>query len=395
MVRLGPRRSAAPGQSREGSGRLRLAGVGVHPLGVRRFRLHLRLDAVNAGFGQPRRPISIPEVIIHRVTGPRLRVVEPLHLAGADGLVLVVEADPSGIPPNRSHYYVELIDPTLDPGGRIALFSLSGAAVVEFTDWVPKQVDEVTAPAISYMARDYESFRRTMLDHLALSVPSWSETHAADVGVTLVELLAYAADYLAYQQDAVATEAYLDTCLHRVSAARHAALLDYRASEGCNARTWIAAEVTTPVTLVRSTRLATDVGSPGVLVDDEAAVNAGALFFETLDVASFDPRHNAIPIQAPGRGTFTVPAGATSLDLTGDYPDLAAGMAVVLEQLGEPAPGALAPRTGAHVVRLVQPPRSLSSPEGEDVVTRIEWGAEDALPFPLTVAEVTASGSRA
>ena len=48
-----------------------------------------------------------------------------------------------------------------------------------------------------------------MLDRMAVLAPDWSERNPADLGVALVELLAYVGDSLSYQQDAVATEAYL------------------------------------------------------------------------------------------------------------------------------------------------------------------------------------------
>src|SRR5215208_1730255 len=62
------------------------------------------------------------------------------------------------------------------------------------------------APVIDYLAKDYASFRRLMLDRLAVVMPDWRERHPADLGVALVETLAYAADQLSYFQDAVATE---------------------------------------------------------------------------------------------------------------------------------------------------------------------------------------------
>src|SRR2546427_6685807 len=46
------------------------------------------------------------------------------------------------------------------------------------------------------------------------------------------ELLAYVGDYLSYQQDAVATEAYLGTARRRVSVRRHARLVDYLVHDG-------------------------------------------------------------------------------------------------------------------------------------------------------------------
>lgn len=96
-----------------------------------------------------------------------------------------------------------------------------------------------TQPDIDYLAKDYESFRELILDRLALIMPQWTETHAPDLGITLVELLAYVGDYLSYYQDAVATEAYLGTARQRISVRRHARLVDYAMHDGCNARAWL------------------------------------------------------------------------------------------------------------------------------------------------------------
>ncbi len=96
-----------------------------------------------------------------------------------------------------------------------------------------------TQPDIDYLAKDYESFRELILDRLALIMPQWTETHEPDLGITLVELLAYAGDYLSYFQDAVATEAYLGTARQRISVRRHARLVDYLMHDGCNARAWL------------------------------------------------------------------------------------------------------------------------------------------------------------
>src|SRR6202035_3449141 len=87
--------------------------------------------------------------------------------------------------------------------------------------------------------KDYSSFRQLIFDRLALTMPAWQEQHVPDVGVTLVEIFAYVADYLSYYQDAVATEAYLGTARQRISVRRHVRLVDYRMHEGCNARAWV------------------------------------------------------------------------------------------------------------------------------------------------------------
>ncbi len=97
-----------------------------------------------------------------------------------------------------------------------------------------------------------------MLERMALLAPGWTERPPADVGVTLVEMLAYVADELSYRQDAVATEAYLDTARSRVSLRRHARLVDYRVHDGCNARAWVQIRVNaTTVELPRGTPLLT------------------------------------------------------------------------------------------------------------------------------------------
>ena len=66
----------------------------------------------------------------------------------------------------------------------------------------PATYDE---PAINYLAKDYSSFRQVLLDRLAITLPDWQEKHVPDIGVALVELMAYVGDYLSYYQDAVST----------------------------------------------------------------------------------------------------------------------------------------------------------------------------------------------
>jgi predicted phage baseplate assembly protein len=99
-------------------------------------------------------------------------------------------------------------------------------------------------PEINYLAKDYASFRQLILDRLALIMPDWQERHIPDISITLIEMLAYVGDYLSYYQDAVATEAYLETARQRISNRRHARLVDYQMHEGSNTRTWLFVEMT-------------------------------------------------------------------------------------------------------------------------------------------------------
>ncbi|MEU1948387.1 putative baseplate assembly protein, partial [Streptomyces sp. NPDC020125] len=119
----------------------------------------------------------------------------------------------------------------------------------EDDDDLPATFRTAPAPVIDYTARDYDTLRQVVLDRLRLTTPDWVERNAADLGTTLVELLAYTADQISYQQDAVATEAYLDTARRRVSVRRHVRLIDYAMHDGCNARAFVTVETVEPLTL--------------------------------------------------------------------------------------------------------------------------------------------------
>ena len=87
-------------------------------------------------------------------------------------------------------------------------------------------------PPINYLAKDYTTFRQVMLDRMNQLLPSWGASTEADIGVMLAEVVAYACDQLSYRQDAVTTEAYLNTARSRISLRRHARLVDYQDRRG-------------------------------------------------------------------------------------------------------------------------------------------------------------------
>jgi hypothetical protein len=82
--------------------------------------------------------------------------------------------------------------------------------------------DVVTPPDINYLAKDFTTFTTLMSDRMSQLVPDWQQSSLADYGMALIELLAYAGDQLSYQQDAIATEAYLETARRRISLRRRA-----------------------------------------------------------------------------------------------------------------------------------------------------------------------------
>jgi hypothetical protein len=392
----------------------------VHFLG--RAPRDVKLDNVRIEGGRRVRDIGVRRVFIER---------------GADGRsddALVVEVDRAGDASRYELCFVEeVVDqqglPVLDADGARTYRPLTGfdpryhRVDFSFHSACPSDLDCAPAAscppkdragaAIDYLAKDYASFRRVLLDRLALTLPNWSERHVPDLGITLVEILAYVADHLSYYQDAVATEAYLDTARRRISVRRHARLVDYVLHEGTNARAWVCVELHQPSELALK-------GRDVFFVAGRGDTNAREPLFEgeldhcftagEYDV--FEPlwpdrelrlreAHNRIRFYTWGERECCLPRGATSAtlaDFAGDGPgedarvlDLAAegGDVLVFEEVLGPRTGspADADPTRRHAVRLTRATRSVD-PVTRAPVVEITWSREDALPFALCLSAI-------
>lgn len=245
---------------------------------------------------------------------------------------------------------------------------------------------------IDYLARDYAGLRGLMLDRLAATTPGWTERNPVDQQVMLVELLAATADQLSYQQDAVATEAYLGTARHRASLQRHARLLDYRIHQGNNARTWLHVAVQPGSTLdgVAPLPAHTPVltGPTPRRLDAAAlaeAVQQGATVFETLHAQTLHATQNEIVLHTWSHALTCLPRGSTSAMLQAPQPlGLQRGDALLLEQTLDPVHGD-AERDAARrwVVRLLSVDTGHADPIDGLPLVQVRWHAADALPFAL------------
>ena len=90
---------------------------------------------------------------------------------------------------------------------------------------------------VDYLARDFLSFRKALLDFASLRYPDWQDRLEADAGIMLVEVMSALGDELSYVQDRYAREAYLETATQRRSLRHHARLVDYEIHEGLAAST--------------------------------------------------------------------------------------------------------------------------------------------------------------
>ena len=277
--------------------------------------------------------------------------------------------------------------------------------------------DAQTPPAINYLAKDYGSFRGIMLDRLSQLLPGWNASSEADLGIALTELIAYVADRLSYRQDAIATEAYLETARSRISLRRHALLVDYHVHDGCNARTWMQLQVKGSVgdkvfldrKVTRFHTVAAGIPSSLTSLDDQrAALRSGAQFFEPMWDQVLYPEHNQISFYTWGDTDCCLPKGATEATLHGSFPKLRPGDVLIFQEMLGPKTGVAADADIRHrcAVRLTQVATQdasgnpLVDPLFEDgtglpiegpaqkptPVTEIQWSQEDALPFPVCIS---------
>ncbi|MEH2127695.1 putative baseplate assembly protein [Nostoc sp.] len=278
---------------------------------------------------------------------------------------------------------------------------------------------QLVEPAINYLAKDYASFRQLILDRLSLIMPDWEERHVPDLGITLVEILAYVGDYLSYYQDAVATEAYLETARQRISVRRHARLIDYPMHEGCNARTWLWLETSIDISLKpKNFYFITNYKNAppfGTILEDirhlhDVPPNSYEVF-EPLTPLPIDlySAHNKILFYTWGDGSCCLSYGSTSATLVDEFihptqPEransssqleyqrklhLEIGDILIFEEIRSPKTGIPedADMKHRHAVRLTNVKASVDELYNQPIV-EIEWAEEDALPFPLCISAI-------
>ncbi len=350
-----------------------------------------------------------------RITPIRVLGVTPG--TGSSANVLTVEVDQPG---DFSLYTLRLITDALDETVPSDFDPQLAAVEFSFKVECPSPFDcapqhrcpevQEPAPVIDYLAKDYASFRRVMLDRMAALMPQWKERNAADLGVMLVEALASTADQLSYQQDAVATEAYLGTARRRISVRRHARLMDYFMSEGCNARTWIHVHVSTDVVRVdpadpavpMGTKFTTRIpGQPTLIADDPRVYERADLIFEAMEsLQSLYAEHNELLFYTWSNERCCLPKGAVAATLSGHHPNLTSGTILLFEEVIGPETGSPsdADPTRRHVVRLDRVVATmtggapLTDPVTGQLITEIAWHGEDALPFPFCLSAATEQG---
>ena len=172
----------------------------------------------------------------------------------------------------------------------------------------PPPAAAAPSPVQSYLGRDWAGLRRELVEELLRRDPQ-ADLSIADPTITVIELLAHVGDLLAYRQDRVATEAYLETARLRTSVRRHARLVDFAVSDGLAARTFVhvVAPPAAPPVAVTAGSVAVD--APGS--DLAFSLDAGL---------SADPALGEIAIYDWGEEACCLRAGATECVLVRPLP---------------------------------------------------------------------------
>ena len=380
---------------------------------------HLGIDNVAIEGGARIRDIAVLDARFHDHDDGDLCLLLTLDQTGdfSRYCVCLIEAEPVSVKcsGDRVPAQTRRIPKGIDPRYACAMFSFRQDCPATL-DCAPEPCPPAPRPplpAIDYLARDYETFRRVLLDRLAQTMPDWRERHVPDLGITLVELFAYVADQLSYQLDAVATEAYLRTARKRISVKRHARLVDYWMHEGCNARAWITLHTDDDFTLdTRDVQFAVLAGESrrggGVLDRLDLERDPDTRVFEPVTLGKtgrFEvvAAHSELQFYDWGRSDCCLESGSTRATLLDHAPDpspdatqdgkaretarrlkLKAGAFLILEETRACSTGREvdADPSHRHVVRLTGAWPAVDPLTGS-AVWEIEWAREDALPFTL------------
>src|SRR3984957_15970102 len=82
-------------------------------------------------------------------------------------------------------------------------------------------------PWIDYTNKDYASLLDAMLNLAQQRLPEWTDQSDNDVGMMLLQLVAYMGDTLFYDHDRIAAESFLETAQERRSVLQMLRLIGY------------------------------------------------------------------------------------------------------------------------------------------------------------------------
>jgi hypothetical protein len=301
-------------------------------------------------------------------------------------------------PGGFARYRLAISHPQVDPFFDDVEFSFKANCPSDL-DCAPRVPECPPEPAddfpVDYQARDFWSFRRALLEFAALRYPDWQDRLEADVGVMLAEVMAALGDELAYYQDRVSVEAWLETATQRRSVRGLANLVDYALHDGLGATTWIDVTVAPgPAgTIAAGTRV---VARSGVDRERDVVFEIGRGLAESGPPVKVqypvDPGRNSVSPHLwdeSQRGTC-LPRGSTSLWIEGHRKaDLAPVGRRVLLRTDPPTADIPARRCLVELTAMVED----TDPLLGTPITRLDWSEAQATPWELDLETLVVRGN--
>ena len=130
-------------------------------------------------------------------------------------------------------------------------------------------------PSIDYTSRDYEGFRKAMIDELGVRMPEYTDTSETDAGIVIIENNAKCLDILSFYADIMANETLLTTCKRRNNANKWCSILSYVPRNSTPSRVMqvfvLVATQSVPVTIPAGTRVKTkgSTSEPEIIFETE------------------------------------------------------------------------------------------------------------------------------
>jgi hypothetical protein len=347
--------------------------------------------------------IAPTTVRIHSIDSGQPDVaISGLSWAVADGrdVLRLTTVEPGGF----ALYQLHIDDPRIDPFFNDVRFSFK-ANCDSNLDCAPPghecSPEGSTDFPVDYLARDFWSFRRALLDFASQRYPDWQDRLEADVGVMLAEVMSAVGDEFAYFQDRVSRETALETAGQRRSLRRHARLVDYTLHDGLGARTWLDFTVEPGVHNLPAGTPAWAESDGGTPIFFE--VGRGLAEKAAGKVYPLKSARNSLAPHLWDESTTCLFVGTTSLHVDGhhaadflpfdDPPDLPTGRWLLLET--QPIDPAIPVRR--HLVRATTVADEID-PLGAALgtsanITRIVWEDDQALPFEMEIDSLTVRGN--
>jgi hypothetical protein len=296
-------------------------------------------------------------------------------------------------PGDFSNYTLKLQSRKLDPFFAEVNFSFKARCPSDLDCKAPTRLcppEQADVPPIDYLAKDFLSFRQTLLDFSALRYPEWQERSEADFGMMFLEALSALADDLSYTQDRIAAEAALDTATQRRSVIRHARLVDYEPRPAIAARVMLQFDVDDAVTAIPSGLRVSAQGPDGTPIVFETGIGLSDTKLYKVSSKWNRQRFNApVGIQPYfwDNSQRCLQAGATEMWVLGTRFGFFKGQVLSIETIAD-SPADPPIRELVHLVYTdpadlppAADPLFPGPPAPATPVTHIVWRQEDKLKF--------------